>query len=125
MVGFSARFIAAQAIPSTIEGISTYFRTLQEEETRRQAIAANRDVLVARVNAERDAILAYFGHRFAERRAALDELFVTLRHATANGDNGQLVVALSGILGIIQQNPLDDFETFKKNLQNPDYVIEI
>ena len=125
MVGFSARFIASQAIPSTIEGISTYFRTLQEEETRRRAIAANRDVLVASVNAERDAILAYFGHRFAERRAALDEFFEVLLHATINGDNEQLVAALGGIVGIIQQNPLDDFETFKRNLQNPDYVIEI
>ncbi len=125
MAGFAARFIAAQAIPSTIEGVAAYFRTLEEEETKRQAIAANRDVLVTRINAERDAILAYFEHRFAERRTALDELFVTLRHATANGDNEQLVAALSGILGIIQQNPLDDFETFKKNLQNPNYVIEI
>ena len=125
MVSFSARIIATQAIPPTIEGICAYFRTLEEEETKRQAIAANRDVLVARVNAERDAILAYFGQRFAERRAALDELFTTLRHATANGDNELLVVALGGILGIIQQNPLDDFETFKRKLQEPDYIIEI
>ena len=125
MVGFSARFVAAQAIPATIEGISAYFRTLEEEETKRYAIAANRDVLITRINAERDAILAYFGHRFAERRAALDELFVALRQATVNGDNEQLVAVLGGILSIIQQNPLDDFETFKRKLQNPDYVIEI
>ena len=125
MVGFSARFVAAQAIPATIEGISAYFRTLEEEETKRYAIAANRDVLITRINAERDAILAYFGHRFAERRAALDELFVALRQATVNGDNEQLVAVLGGILSIIQQNPLDDFETFKRKPQNPDYVIEI
>ena len=125
MAGFAARFIAAQAIPSTIEGVVAYFRTLEEEETKREAILANRDVLVTRINAERDAILSYFGHRFAERRAALDEFFKLLRHATVNGDNEQLVTALGGILGIIQQNPLDDFETFKRKLQDPDYVIEI
>ena len=125
MVGFSARFVAAQAIPATIEGISAYFRTLEEEETKRYAIAANRDVLITRINAERDAILAYFGHRFAERRAALDELFVALRQATVNGDNEQLVAVLGGILSIIQQNPLDDFETFKRKFQESDYVIEI
>ena len=125
MVGFAARFIASYTIPATIEGIFAYFRALQEEETKRQIIAANRDVLVSRINAERDVILAYFGERFAERRVALDELFGTLRHATANGDNEQLVAALGGILAIIQQNPLDDFETFKKKLKEPDYVIEI
>lgn len=125
MASFAARFVAAQAIPPTIEGITAYFRTLEEEETKRHAITANRDVLVARINAERDAILVYFGYRFIERSAALDEFFELLRYATANGDNEQLTAALTGILGIIQQNPLDDFETFKKNLQNPDYVIEI
>ena len=78
MVGFSARFIAAQAIPSTIEGISAYFRSLEEEETKRQAIAANRDVLVSRINAERDVILVLqrrflnlvsFGAEIASRKA--------------------------------------------------------
>ena len=40
-------------------------------------------------------------------------------------DNHQLNVALAGILGIIQDNPLDDFETFKQHFHDPDYVIEI
>ena len=50
---------------------------------------------------------------------------MTLCHAQANDDNERLVLALGGILGIIQQNPLNDFETFKRRLQDPDYVIEI
>ena len=56
---------------------------MQEEETKRRAIAANRDVLIARITAEKEAILAYFSQRFAERRAALDEFFELLRHAVA------------------------------------------
>ena len=39
MVGHAARFLAFQAIPPAIEGISAYFRTLEEEEIKRQAIA--------------------------------------------------------------------------------------
>ena len=34
-------FVGAQVIPPTISGIADYFRTLTEEETKRQAIAAN------------------------------------------------------------------------------------
>ena len=75
MVGFSARFIAAQAIPSTIEGISAYFRSLEEEETKRQAIAANRDVLVSRINAERDVILVL------QRRSVLGQKSLRGRHS--------------------------------------------
>lgn len=115
----------AAAIPDTIQGIAGYFRTLAEEATKRQAIIANRDVLIERITAEKDAILAYFDHRFAERRAALDEFFELLRCAVASGDNHQLTTALAGILGIIQDNPLDDFETFRQQFQDPNHVFEI
>lgn len=114
-----------QAIPPTIAGIADYFRTMQVEETKRQAIIANRDVLIERITAERDTLLAYFDHKFAERRAALDEFFELLRQAIASGDNQQLVAALSGILTIIQDNALEDFASFKEKFQNPDYVVEI
>ena len=125
MVNPAFAFVASQVIPPTISGIADYFRALTEEETKRRAIAANRDFLIARITAERDAILAFFDHRFAERRAALDEFFELLRHAVDSRDNHQLNVALAGILGIIQDNPLDDFETFKMQFQNQDHVFEI
>ena len=112
-------------IPATIGGIADCFRTLQEEETKRQVIAANREVLITRITAEKDAILAYFDLRFAERRAALDEFFELLSHAMKRGDNQQLNTALAGILGVIQENPLEDFETFRQQFNNPDHVIEI
>lgn len=125
MVNPAFAFVGAQFIPDTISGIAACFRAMQEEETKRQAIVAHRDVLIARITAEKEAILAYFDHRFAERRAALDEFFELLRHAVGSKDNHQLNVALAGILGIIQDNPLDDFETFKKQFDDPDYVFEI
>ena len=125
MVNPAFAFIGAQVIPPTISGIAECFRAMQEEDTKRQAIIANRDVLIARLTAEKDTILAYFSHRFAERRAALCEFFDLLRHAVDGGDNHQLNVALAGILGIIQDNPLDDFETFKQQFQDLDHIIEI
>ena len=125
MVGQAAAFIGAQVIPPTISGIRDYLCAMQEENTKRQAIAANRDVLIVRITAEKETILAYFSQRFAERRAALDEFFELLRHAVDSRDNHQLNVALAGILGIIQDNPLDDFETFKQQFHDPDYTIEI
>lgn len=125
MVSFAFAAAAQSVIPPTIAGIADYFRTMQEEETRRQAIIAHRDVLIERITAEKEAILAYFDYRFAERRAALDEFFELLRYAVASGDNHQLTTALAGILGIIQDNPLDDFETFRQQFQDPNYIIEI
>ena len=120
-----AAYIGAQFIPDTISGIADCFRAIQEEETRRQAIAAHRDVLVARITAEKEVILSYFDHRFAERRAALHEFFELLHYAVDSRDNHRLSAALAGILGVIQDNPLDDSETFKKQFEDPNYVFEI
>lgn len=125
MVNPALAFVGTQVIPPTISGIAECFRAMQEEETKRRAIIANRDILIARITAEKEAILSYFSERFAERRAALDEFFELLRHAVDSGNNNQLNAALTGILGIIQDNPLDDFETFKQQFQNPDHIIEI
>lgn len=125
MVNPAFAFIGAQVIPPTISGIAECFRAMQEEETKRRAITANRAVLIARFTAEKETILAYFSHRFAERRAALDEFFELLHTAVQSRDNHQLNVALAGILRVIQDNPLDDFETFKKQFDDPEHVFEI
>ena len=53
MVNPAFAFIGAQVIPPTISGIADYLRALTEEETKRQAIVANRDVLIARIAAEK------------------------------------------------------------------------
>ena len=125
MVNPAFAFIGAQVIPPTISGIRDYLCAMQEENTKRQAIAANSDVLIARITAEKETILAYFSERFAERRAALDEFFELLHYAVDGKDNHQLNVALAGILGVIQDNPLDDFETFKQQFQDPNHIITI
>ena len=117
MVNPAFAFVGTQIIPPTISGIADCFRAIQEEETKQQAIIANRDILIARLTAEKEAILAYFSHRFAERRAALDEFFELLRHDVDSDDNHQLNVALAGILGIIQDNPLADLEPLTKRCQ--------
>ena len=106
------------------EGIE-YYKTRQEEQTKREVIWSKRDVLVTALNNEKETILAYFEHRFAERKGALEQFYHLLHRAVDTGDDKKLQVALSGILGIIQQNPLNDFAEFKKNMANPDFVIEL
>ena len=41
------------------------------------------------------------------------------------GDDKELRVALNGILGIIRQNSLSDFAEFKKNMLDPNFMIEL
>jgi len=91
-----------------------YAKATEAERTRRKEIRAKRDVAVAAIQAQRELIEIYFEHRFAERKVALSRLLDLLTHAVDKRNEAELNVALSGILGIIQDSPLKDFEAFRQ-----------
>ena len=102
-----------------------YLKTRQEEQTKREHIWAKRDVLVTELDNEKEVILSYFEHRFAERKGALEQFYSLLHRAVDTGNDQQLQTALSGILGIIQENPLKDFAEFQKKMADPNFMIEL
>ncbi len=102
-----------------------YLRVVQEETTKREMIAAKRDVLVHELNTQKEMMLQYFEHRFTERKSSLEQFFGLLSNASAAKDQHGMDVALSGILGILQDNPLKDFESFKNNMNRPDFLLEL
>lgn len=113
--------VAGEIIKAAVE----YMRIHEEESTRREYIRAQSDALVAALNYQRDIILAYFEHRFAERRSALDEFYALLRESVDSGDTARLQVALAGILGIIQDNPLGELAEFREKWADPNFAIEL
>ena len=115
---------AVNLLPLITEAID-YYKIRAEERTKREEIWSKRDVLVTALNNEKEVILTYFEHRFAERKMALEQFYHLLHRAVDSGNENELKVALDGILGIIQENPLKDFAEFKKNMSNPDFVIEL
>lgn len=102
-----------------------YLETRQEEQTKREYIWAKRDAIVTELNNEKEVVLSYFEHRFVERKGALEQFYSLLHRAVDTGNDQQLQTALNGILGIIQENPLKDFAEFKKNMADPDFVLEL
>ena len=123
-VGSGAAGKAINFLPLITEAIG-YYKIRSEERTKREEIWSKRDVLVTALNNEKEVILTYFEHRFAERKMALEQFYHLLHRAVDSGNENELQVALKGILGIIQENPLKDFAEFKKNMSNPDFVIEL
>ena len=102
-----------------------YLKVREQEETARQRIRAKRDVLVQALESEKDIILKYFEYRFAERKSALEQFFVLLNAATERGEGKALDAALTGIVNILQENPLRDLAEFRKNMTNPDFQLEL
>lgn len=122
LAGSAANSLDALAV---IREALEYLKIREQERTKREMIWSKRDVLVTALNNEKEVILAYFEHRFKERKATLEQFYDVLHRATRSGDSGQLQIALDGILGIVKENPLKDFAEFRKNMSNPDFVIEL
>lgn len=115
---------SADALTILKEAIA-YYKTREVEQTKREEIWAKRDVLISALNNEKDVILTYFEHRFAERKSSLEQFYNLLHKSVDSGNEIQLQSALAGILGIIKENPLSDFAEFRKNMSNPDFNEEL
>lgn len=102
-----------------------YQKTLDEQRTTRENINAKRDIAIKSIEAQKEILLDYFNKRFSERKDSLNKFFTVLDNAIKEKDDKQLDVALAGILGILKDNPLGDFQTFKENMLMPDYKIEL
>ena len=102
-----------------------FMKSHDAEVTEREYIRAHRDALITALNHQRDCLLAYFEQRFAERREALEQFYGLLRSAVEDDDAEKLRVSLTGILGIIRDNPLNDFAEFRQTWANPEYRIDL
>ena len=68
----------------------SFMKSREADVTEREYIRAHRDVLVKALDNQKDCILAYFDHRFTERREALGEFYDLLHSAAESGDTSQL-----------------------------------
>ena len=115
--------IAATVGMGLIQAAAKYMATVESEETKRREIWAHHDAIVHALNQERDIILAYFEHTFAERRLVIERCFDAMDQAISVSDHEGLGLALNAILGVVHDNPLKDFETFKRRMSEPGFEI--
>lgn len=102
-----------------------YLKMRESEKTKRELIQAKSQAFQAALQARREVMLAYFEHRFAERREALAEFYGLMHVAVETGDAHQLDAAVCGILGVVKDNPLYDFDHFKETWEKPDALFEL
>ena len=122
---YAAGTFGKDATMEIIQAAVEYLKAHDAEKTQREYIRAKRDVLVTVLNNEKDCLLAYFDHRFAERRSALEEFYALMHTSVENGDTIQLQASLVGILGIVKDNPLDDLVEFREKWSNPEFTIDL
>ena len=113
-VGAGGKYVVRNLNPlEVLKEYVAWQKTAEEQKTERERIIAKRDVAVHAIEAERDTLLEYFRLRFAERKHALEGMFGVLHKAVEEKNDKAMDAALSGILEVVKDNPLKDFETFK------------
>lgn len=100
---------------AVVQEYYAFRKVVEKQETERERIIAQRAIAVRTIEAERDTILEYFKLRFAERGEALSGFFDALHRAVEAKSDKAMDIALAGILGIIKDSPLKDFEAFRNS----------
>lgn len=102
----------------------SYKKCVEEQKTERNKIKAERDKVVRAIESEKEVILTYLNMIFKERKDTIDRLFKTLDKGIKSKNNNIIDQSLGGIVVIIKDNPLKDFEHFRKQFKSGD-IIEI
>ena len=121
----AASAVAEKLAVDVIYAAVDFMKSHDAERTQREYIRAHRELLVTALNHQRDCLLAYFEQRFAERREALEQFYTLLRSAVEEDDTTQLHASLTGILGIITDNPLSDLAEFRRTWDDPEFRISL
>lgn len=115
-VGAGGKYVVRNLNPlDVVKEYVAWRKIAEEQKTERERIIAKRDVAVLAIEAERDVLLEYFKLRFSERRHFLDNMFKMLHEAVSEKNDKALDAALNGILEVVKDNPLKDFETFRSS----------
>ena len=99
------------------------YQTRQEKEIK--VLEQDYKKFLAALQDRRELIQDYWESRFEERRYTLDGMFARLDTAIAARDYRTLEQMTLGIIAVLEQNPLHDFDNFKKALQDPEFVLEL
>lgn len=102
-----------------------YVEVVQRETTKRQDIVARRDIRITELELARETLEQYLKATFDERRSNFQGLFKRLDVAQAQGDVQGMQMFLASILDLAKSSPFKDMATFKRNLERPDFVLEL
>ena len=120
-------FLAAQESANSLYGAYlSYKTTAQTEQTKRQAIAAWRDVKVQELTNQRAILEEFMKETFKERAAMIGGFFNALDKAVETGNDTLLEQSVSAILSMAKESPLLKAKDLMDAMKNPDVrVIDI
>lgn len=99
---------AYQGFEMLTKAYADYKTICQTEHTKREAIAAWREVQLTKTNNQREFLESYLKERFAERRYVIDEMFKRLDKGIESDNPELITTAMSAIENTVKSSPLQE-----------------
>ncbi|MBD1900405.1 hypothetical protein H6F83_10545 [Coleofasciculus sp. FACHB-125] len=114
----------AECLRDIVSAYTEYKKVAEEERTKRRDIDAWEKEIIAKINAQRDLLMAYLDRSFDERAENFRALFGVVDLAITTGNNEQLALALNSITEIAKSSPFKDIANLasvKAALNDPNH----
>lgn len=107
------------------EAHSDYMKLCQEEKTKRVAIAAQKDVAIERIRAQRDVMKQALSEAFELRKTGLQAQIRAMDKAIDNNDAQALHIIMDSMVKTIQSSPFKSIEDMKEKLSDKNFVLRL
>ena len=117
----------AECLQQIVSAYTEYKIIAEQEQTKRREIEAWEEVTIAKINAQRDLLMAYLNNSFDERAENFRCLFSVVERAIAVNNNNQLALALDSITELAKSSPfkeLANLASVRAALDDPDHEWE-
>jgi ribonucleotide reductase alpha subunit len=117
----------AECLQQILSAYTEYKIIAEQEQTKRRQIQAWEKVTIAKINAQRDLLMAYLNRSFDERADNFRHLFCVVDRAIAADNNDQLALALHSITELAKSSPfkeLANLASVRAALDDPDHEWE-
>lgn len=101
------------------EAASDAIKFCELQETKREGIRAQRDLMIERIDRTADLIKDYLDKTFDERRYQFDKYFTMIDRAIETGDQNLLALSLQNINQLSASSPFKDLKTIGDAINNP------
>ena len=109
---FAAKAMAAGNVMESarliVSDITNMVNMIQQETTKREAIRANRDIIIEKTKAFREIMLLVMDRTFDEREKQFDGYFALLDKAIDKSDAPTVSGILTNMINLAKDSPLKD-----------------
>ena len=108
-----------QGFEMLVNAHNEYKTICQTENTKREAIAAWREVQVNKTNSQREFLQSYLKESYGERRHVIDEMFTKLDEGIESNNPELISMAMKVIENTVKSSPLQEAAQLITALNDP------